>query len=287
MRQIEYQDIVTTVQQLCIECCYELPADVFAAIEHAAASETNDRAAGILQQLMENAQTAKQDHIPLCQDTGLTVAFVEQGARATITPPPENPDATITDAINKAVEQAYDIGKLRKSVVAEPLNERKNTGTNTPAIIHHTIVPGEKISISIMTKGGGCENKSQFKMFNPTEDKQTIMDWIVEVVKQAGANACPPFIVGVGIGGDFEQCCLISKKALLRNIDIPNNAPYYAQMEYDLLAAINALNIGPQGLGGDTTALAVKVETAPCHIASLPVAVNIECHSHRHKSAVI
>jgi fumarate hydratase subunit alpha len=223
----------------------------------------------------------------LCQDTGLTIVFVEQGAKTTITPPPNSPDATITDAINKAVEQAYDIGKLRKSVVAEPLNERKNTTTNTPAIIHHTVVPGEHISIAVMAKGGGCENKSQFKMFNPTEDRSAVMSWVVDVVKQAGANACPPFVVGVGIGGDFEQCCLISKKALLREIDAPNNAPYYAQMEHDLLAAINALNIGPQGFGGDTTALAVKIETAPCHIASLPVAVNIECHSHRHKSAVI
>lgn len=287
MRQIEYQDIVMTVQQLCIECCYELPDDVFAAIEHAAAKESNERAARILQQLMDNAQIAKQDHIPLCQDTGLTVVFVEQGARTTITPPPENPDATITDAINKAVEQAYDIGKLRKSVVAEPLSQRRNTGTNTPAIIHHTVVPGEHISIAVMAKGGGCENKSRFKMFNPTEDKRVVMDWIVEVVKQAGANACPPFVVGVGIGGDFEQCCMISKRALLRNIDMPNNNEYYAKMETDLLAEINNLKIGPQGFGGDTTALAVKVETAPCHIASLPVAVNIECHSHRHKSAII
>lgn len=287
MRQIDYQDIVLTVQQLCIECCYELPADVFAAIEYAAANESNERAARILEQLMENAQIAKQDHIPLCQDTGLTVVFVEQGAKTTITPPLDKPDATITDAINKAVEQAYDIGKLRKSVVAEPLHERMNTGTNTPAIIHYTVVPGEHISISVMAKGGGCENKSQFKMFNPTEDKQAIMGWIVDVVRQAGANACPPFVVGVGIGGDFEQCCLISKKALLRDINQPNRDIYYAKMEADLLAEINALNIGPQGFGGDTTALAVKIETAPCHIASLPVAVNIECHSHRHKSAVI
>jgi len=287
MRHIDYQDIVITVQQLCIECCYELPTDVFAAIEYAAANESNERAKRILEQLMENAQIAKQDHIPLCQDTGLTVVFVEQGAKTTITPPPNKPDATITDAINKAVEQAYDIGKLRKSVVAEPLHERMNTGTNTPAIIHHSVVPGEHISISVMAKGGGCENKSQFKMFNPTESKKIIMGWIVDVVRQAGANACPPFVVGVGIGGDFEQCCLISKKALLRDINRPNRDIYYAQMEMELMALTNALDIGPQGFGGDTTALAVKIETAPCHIASLPVAVNIECHSHRHKSAVL
>ncbi len=287
MRQIEYQDIVSTVQQLCIECCYELPADVFAAIEHAAMHETNQRAARILNQLMENAQIAKQDNIPLCQDTGLTVVFIGQGVMTTVIPPPENPDATIIDAVNRAVEKAYDVGNLRKSVVAEPLDERRNTGTNTPAVIHHTVVPGDKISIAVMAKGGGCENKSQFKMFNPTEDQQRVSDWIVDVVKQAGANACPPFVVGVGIGGDFEQCCLISKRALLRDIGEENPAGYYAKMEANLLASINALGIGPQGFGGDTTALAVKIETAPCHIASLPVAVNIECHAHRHKSAVL
>lgn len=287
MRDIDYRDIVSTVQQLCIESCYELPTDVFEAIEHAATNETNARAADILNQILENSQIAKQDHIPLCQDTGLTIVFIEQGARVTVTPPPENPDATIDDAVNHAVAQAYDIGMLRKSVVAEPLNERKNTNTNTPAIIHHSVVPGDKISITVMTKGGGCENKSRFKMFNPTEDKQNVIRWIVEVVKQAGANACPPFVVGVGIGGDFEQCCLISKKALLRNLNTPNEDPYYAKMEQELQAKINALNIGPQGFGGDTTALATKIETAPCHIASLPVAINIECHSHRHKSAVI
>ena len=287
MRQIDYQDIVTTVQQLCIECCFELPADVFEAIEHAADKETNERSARILQQLLENSQIARQDHIPLCQDTGLTVVFIEQGAKTAISPPPKNPDATINDAINEAVTQAYNVANLRKSVVAEPLNKRQNTMTNTPAIIHHSIVGGDKISISVMAKGGGCENKSRFKMFNPTEPKETVANWIVEVVKQAGANACPPFVVGVGLGGDFEQCCLISKKALLRDIKQPNKDPFYAKMEKELLDAINNLNIGPQGLGGKTTALAVKIKTAPCHIASLPAAVNIECHSHRHKSAVI
>jgi fumarate hydratase subunit alpha len=171
--------------------------------------------------------------------------------------------------------------------VAEPLSNRKNTGTNAPAIIHHTIVTGDKLKITVMAKGGGCENKSSFKMFKPTAERAEIIEWVVGVVKTAGADACPPFIVGVGVGGDFELSCLLSKKALLRNLGEKNGNKFYADLESDLLSAINALGLGPQGLGGDTTALAVGVGTAPCHIASLPVAVNIECHSHRHKSAVI
>ena len=287
MRNIDYNEIVTAVEELCIQSCYELSADVLGAIKNAEQNESNPKAARILKQLVENAEIAKEKRIPLCQDTGLAVVFVEQGGEAVITAPADDPDATINDAINEGVQRGYEKGLLRKSVVAEPLNERKNTQTNTPAIIHHTVVAGDKLSITVMTKGGGCENKSQFAMFNPTEDKQVIVDWIVEVVKQAGANACPPFVVGVGLGGDFEQCCLISKKALLKKLDEPNGDPFYGEMEEQLLTKINALGIGPQGLGGKTTALAVKIETAACHIASLPVAVNIECHSHRHKSITL
>jgi fumarate hydratase subunit alpha len=167
------------------------------------------------------------------------------------------------------------------------LNQRKNTNTNTPGVIHFEEVDGDKLEISVMAKGGGCENKSQFKIFNPTQDKQDICSWIVDVVRQAGANACPPFVIGIGIGGDFEQCCTISKRALLRKIGQFNPEPFYAAMEKELLEKINNLKLGTLGLGGDTTALAVQIETAPCHIASLPVAVNIECHSHRHKTAIL
>ncbi len=287
MRNIQYNDVVNTVKQLCIDCCYDLPADVLDALKDAAGKETNPRAIRILNQLIENAAIAKQDNIPLCQDTGLTVIFVEQGASAHIQPPDDSPDATITDAINEGVTQAAVEGLLRKSVVADPLNNRPNTNTNAPAVIHHSPVSGDKLNITVMTKGGGCENKSQFKMFNPTEDKDTIIDWIIDVVKQAGANACPPFVIGVGLGGNFEKCCFLSKKALLGKIGRANPDSFYADMEKQLLEKINALGLGPQGLGGDTTALAVQIETAPCHIASLPVAVNIECHSHRHKSAIL
>lgn len=286
-RTITYQQIAATVERLCIESCYELPGDVLDALQQAAGAESNPRAKHILEQLLENAQIAGEKRIPLCQDTGLAVVFVSQGANVMVTPPAEEPEATLFDAINAGIAAGYEKGLLRKSVVAEPLNERKNTGTNAPAIIHHEIAGGDKLLISVMTKGGGCENKSQFKMFNPTESKDAVCEWVVDVVRQAGANACPPFVIGVGIGGNFEQSCLLSKKALLREMTDSNADEFYAELESQLLSQINALNLGPQGLGGDTTALAVKIETAPCHIASLPVAVNIECHAHRHKSAVL
>ena len=284
MKNIQYNEIVNTVKRLCIDCCYDLPADVLDALKAAATKETNPRAIRILNQIIENAAIAKKDMIPLCQDTGLTVVFIEQGAETLIQSPAGK---TITDAINEGVALAATEGLLRKSIVADPLNDRPNTNTNAPAVIHHSPVPGDKLNITIMTKGGGCENKSQFKMFNPTEDKDAIIEWIVDVAKQAGANACPPFVIGVGIGGNFEKCCLLSKRALLGKTGRKNPDEYYANMESQLLEKINALGIGPQGLGGDTTALAVQIETAPCHIASLPVAVNIECHSHRHKSATL
>jgi len=287
VRYIESEKITETSRALCIAAAYELPEDVLAALEKATQKESNPGAVKILNQLIENARIAKAEKIPLCQDTGLAVVFVEQGAEVAVKPPAGQAQVTLFDAINAGVKAGYENGYLRKSVVADPLNERKNTGSNTPAIIHHSIVPGDKLKISVMAKGGGCENKSRFKMFEPTADKEQIVDWVVDVVKQAGADACPPFIVGVGIGGNFELSSLLSKKALLRNLDTRNSDEFYAALEADMLSRVNALGLGPQGLGGDTTALACLVETAPCHIASLPVAVNIECHSHRHKSAVI
>jgi len=287
VRYIEFEKIVRTVESLCISAGYELPEDVLDSLETAAQKESNPNAAKILSQLIENAHIAKDQRIPLCQDTGIAVVFVEQGCQVAVKPPMDNGQATLFDAINAGVAAGFEKGYLRKSVVAEPLNKRKNTGSNTPAIIHHTIVPGEELKLTVMTKGGGCENKSRFRMFRPTAQKDQIIDWIVEVVGSAGADACPPFVVGVGIGGDFELSCLLSKKALCRNLDQRNSDEFYAELETDLLSRINSLGLGPQGLGGDTTALAVLIETAACHIASLPVAVNIECHSHRHKTAII
>jgi len=287
MRYIEFEKIAATVESLCISAGFELSEDVLTALEKATQKESNPRALRILNQLIENAQIAKQERIPLCQDTGLAVVFIEQGSQAAITPPDNAKEATLFDAVNAGVAAGFEKGLLRKSVVAEPMNERKNTGSNTPAIIHHQVVPGDKLKLTVMTKGGGCENKSQFKMFKPTAEKEEIIDWVVHVVRSAGADACPPFVVGVGIGGDFELCCLLSKKALCRKLNNRNQDEFYAELESDLLSKINALGVGPQGFGGDTTALGVMVETAACHIASLPVAVNIECHSHRHKTAII
>jgi fumarate hydratase subunit alpha len=311
VRYIEFEKIVETVESLCIAANYELPDDVLAALKKAAQNESNPRAKKILKQLIENARIAAEEKIPLCQDTGLAVVFVEQGAEVVVKPRVERGakylapgfmdlaipygtggsqcgfTADLFDAINVGVKAGYEKGYLRKSVVADPLNKRINTNTNTPAVIHYTIVPGEKLKLTVMAKGGGCENKSQFRMFRPTAGKKEVIDWIVDVIKAAGADACPPFVVGVGIGGDFELSCLLSKKALLRNLASRNADEFYADLEEDLLSDINALGLGPQGLGGDTTALAVLIETAPCHIASLPVAVNIECHSHRHKTAII
>lgn len=284
MRYIKYEKIVEVVKSLCIAAAYELPGDVLCALEKAAQKESDPGAVKILNLLIENARIAADERIPLCQDTGLAVVFVEQGAEVTT----ESAEGkTLADAINAGVAAGYEQGCLRKSVVGEPLDKRENTGSNTPAIIYPAIVAGGELKITIMAKGGGCENKSRFKMFKPTADKGEIIGWIVDIVREAGADACPPFVVGVGIGGNFELSCLLSKKALLRNLDQKNSDEFYAKLEEEILSQINALGLGPQGLGGDTTALACLVETAPCHIASLPIAVNIECHSHRHKSAVI
>ncbi len=287
MRTMAFETIAGAVETLCIQCAYELPEDVLAALRSAFEKETNDRARRILGQLLENARIASSERIPLCQDTGLAIVFVELGSGVQMTPPADRPQATLMDALNEGVRRGYEKGLLRKSVVAEPLRDRANTQTNTPAIIHLSIVPGEQLKISLMAKGGGCENKSLFKMFNPTESRDKIAEWIVDVVKHAGPNACPPYVVGVGLGGNFEMSALLSKRALLRRIGRRNADAFYADLERDLLTKINATGIGPQGLGGDTTALDVCVETAPCHIASLPVAVTIECHSHRHGHIIL
>ncbi len=287
VRYIKFEKIADTVESLCTAAVHELPDDVLAALRRAAQKETNPAAADILNKLIENARIAKAESIPLCQDTGLAVVFVEQGSDVIVKAPPSRTQATLLDAINAGVAAGYEKGYLRKGVVTGPMNKRTNTMSNTPAIIHHTAVPGNTFKLTVMTKGGGCENKSQFKMFIPTAERKEIIDWIVDVARQAGADACPPLVVGVGIGGNFEISCLLSKKALCRDLTSKNSDDFYAKLETDLLSEINMLGIGPQGLGGDTTALACLIETAPCHIASLPVAVNIECHSHRHKSAVI
>jgi fumarate hydratase subunit alpha len=318
VRYIEFEKIAETVESLCISAGYELPSDVLAALEEAAQKESNPAAAKILNQLIENARIAKQERVPLCQDTGLAVVFVQQGAEVAVKPVAGQKRATsnvrscdsrgklvdadagtgaLFDAINAGVAAGFQKGYLRKSVVTDPLRRNLSDDSQdskfppsagyTPAIIHQQIVAGRQLKLTVMTKGGGCENKSRFTCLRPTSETDQIIDWIVDVVRAAGADACPPFVVGVGIGGNFEMSCLLSKMALCRRLDQRNSDKFYAELEMELLSRINAIGLGPQGLGGDTTALAVLVETAPCHIASLPVAVNIECHSHRHKTAVI
>jgi len=315
VRYIEFEKIAETVESLCISAGYELPCDVLAALEEAAQKESNAAAAKILNQLIENARIAKEQRVPLCQDTGLAVVFVQQGAEVAVKSPVERGakylacgfTAGLFDAINAGVAAGFQKGYLRKSVVTDPLRRNLSDDSSgrslpehdsqdsklppsagyTPAIIHQRIVAGRQLKLTVMTKGGGCENKSRFTCLRPTAETDQIIDWIVDVVRTAGADACPPFVVGVGIGGDFEMSCLLSKMALCRRLDQRNSDKFYAELEMELLSRINALGLGPQGLGGDTTALAVLVETAPCHIASLPVAVIIECHSHRHKTAII
>lgn len=276
MRIIEYKAVVEAVKRLCISAAYRLPDDVLAALERAGAAEAQPRAKHILELLLENARVAERQQYPLCQDTGIAVVFVEQGNDVFVT-------GGLFDAVNEGVRSGYEEGFLRKSVVDDPAGKRVNTGTNTPAVIHHSFVAGDRLEIAVMLKGGGCENRSEFKMLTPSEGREGVLRFVVEVVRKAGADACPPFVVGVGIGGDFEVSSLLSKKALLRSLDSSHPLPFYAAMEKELLAMVNDLGIGPQGMGGKTTALGVLIETFPCHIASLPVAVNIECHSHRHE----
>ncbi|MCX7698837.1 MAG: fumarate hydratase [Candidatus Goldbacteria bacterium] len=278
MRIIQEKQIIDTVAKLAIDANYYLPYDVVAVIKEFAKKERNKKAKNGLFKIIENYKKAKKGIYPLCQDTGIAVVFVEIGNNVCI-------NGDIYRAINKGIEIGYEKGYLRKSTT-EPL-KRKNFGTNTPAIIHLEVVPGSKIKISLMTKGAGAENKSNIKMFTPTEDIEEIIQFVIDTVKNAGASACPPYIIGVGIGGNFETAPLLAKKALLRNIKDFNKNKEIANLEKLLLKRINELKIGAFGFGGDTTAIAVKVETMPCHIASLPVAVNIQCHSARHKTIII
>lgn len=287
MRQIQHEQVVQAVATLCITACYELSEEMARALTSFRQAERDPNAQERLDQLLDNARLAAEQRIPLCQDTGLTVVFVEHGQQCTYIPPDDDPTATLDTAINEGVQLGYDQGLLRKSVVAEPLGDRANTQTNCPAVIHHTWTAGTEIRITVMAKGGGCENRSAFIMLKPTAPAEAVCDFIVHTAERAGADACPPFVIGVGLGGTFEKSCLLSKWALLRSLDSHHPDPLYADLETQALQRINALGIGPAGLGGDTTALAVLIETHPCHIASLPVAVNIECHAHRHKSIVL
>ena len=279
MREINAKQITEVVKKLCIDSNLYLGEDVLAAFDRGEKMEESPVGKEIFQQLKENARIAREEKVAMCQDTGLAVVFVELGQEVHIA------GGDFNGAINEGVRQGYKDGYLRKSSCH--CFTRANTKDNTPAIIHLEIVPGDKVKITLAPKGGGAENMSMVNMLTPSDGIEGIKNRVVEWVKQAGSNPCPPIVVGVGIGGTFEECALTAKKALLRTLGQKNPDPQLAAMEEELLTRINNLGIGPQGLGGRITALAVNVEMIPCHIASFPMAVNINCHSHRHKEAVI
>jgi fumarate hydratase subunit alpha len=280
MRDIDCEQITAAVARMCQEANFDLGADVIEALQRARDEEPNERARGILESLLENAQIARDEKIPACQDTGYLVAFAKLGQEAHIV------GGSLSEAINEGVRQGYADGFLRKSVLNDPLL-RENTGDNTPAVIHTEVVPGDRLEITVAPKGGGSENMSSVKMLTPAVGREGVMEYVVEQVREAQGKPCPPLIVGVGIGGTFEKCAWLAKSALLRDVGEPSDDPDTAELERDLLERINALDIGPMGMGGRTTALAVHVERHPCHIASLPAAVNIQCHAARHKSVVL
>lgn len=281
MREIKASQIKEAVKKLCMEANYYLPEDVVFALKKGYEKEESPAGKEIFNQLFENIEIAKKEKIALCQDTGVAVFFIEVGQEVKIS------EGFLVDAVNEGVKEGYTEGYLRKSMVSDPLFERKNTKDNTPPVIHTSIVPGDKIRIIFAPKGGGSENMSRLCMLKPADGVEGVKDFVIETVKQAGSNACPPVVVGVGIGGDFEMAALLAKKALLREVGKNNPHPQYAKLEKELLSEINRLGIGPQGLGGRVTALSVNIEWFPCHIASLPVAVNLQCHAARHKEVEI
>ncbi len=281
MRLVHFTDIVAAVGDMCLEAAFDLPDDVFRALKRSLTKEKSPLGQSLLKSVLENAAIAKKDRVPLCQDTGFAVFFVEIGSTVVVE------GGVLTDAINEGVRRGYGDGFLRASIVDDPLFQRKNTRDNTPCVIHVKPVAGDKLSIMLAPKGGGCENMSALTMLKPSEGSRGVIDFVVRTVVKAGPNPCPPTIVGVGIGGTADMAAILAKKALLRPVRDPHPDPEYAKLENAILDAINDSGIGSQGLGGTVTALAVHIETFPCHIASLPVAVNLNCHAARHAGRVL
>jgi len=281
MREIKTDDITQTVARLFEHSCHYLPQDVLAALKKAREKEKSPVSRDVLDRLLENVDVAGKEQIPLCQDTGLSIIWLELGQEARIT------GGDLYTAVNEGVRQGYANGYLRKSVVAQPFSARVNTKDNTPADIWTEIVPGDKLKITVMPKGGGSENMSRLTVLSPAQGRQGIIDFVVNRVDESGSNPCPPVIVGVGIGGTTEKTMMLAKKALLRKVGEPNPDPDVAEMEREILTRCNNLGIGAMGYGGTVTALAVHVEVFPCHIASLPVAVNMQCWCDRHEEAVL
>ena len=281
MREIKTSDITQTVADLCLEANYILGEDVISALKQALEVEESQEGREVISQLLENAEVARKELVPLCQDCGTAIVFLEIGQDVHIT------GGALGEAIEEGVRRGYSQGSLRKSMVKQPFSSRKNTGDNTPPVIHTEIVPGENLKITVMTKGCGAENMSQLVMLNPGEGQQGIVDAVVQTVSNAGGNACPPIVVGLGIGANVEKAMLLAKKALLRPVYELNVDPEIADLELETLGRVNDLGIGPMGYGGRITALAVHAEVMPTHIGGLPVAVNLQCHSGRHKTKVL
>ena len=280
MRNVLADIITKNIKEMCIEANYMLSDDIKGSIIEAASAEKGQTGKKILEQLKKNMDIAENENIPVCQDTGMAVVFLEIGQDVHIE------GCAIEDAVNEGIRQGYDEGYLRKSVVSDPII-RENTNVNTPGIIHYEIVPGDKVKITVAPKGFGSENMSRVYMLKPSDGIEGVKNVIIETVKLAGPNACPPVVIGVGIGGTFEQCALLAKKALIRDLNLRNSISYVSQLEDEMLEKINQLGIGPGGLGGSTTALGVNIEVYPTHIAGLPVAVNMCCHVNRHKTRII
>lgn len=276
MREVDAAQITAAVAKLAIDANYYLSPDIYGALVKNQETERSPLGKEILGNLVKNADIARDEDMPICQDTGMAVVFVELGQEVHIV------GDSLTNAINAGVAKGYIEGYLRKSVVDDPVFERTNTQDNTPAIIHLELVPGDKIKLLLAPKGFGSENKSAIKMLVPADGIQGIKNFVIETVKKAGSNPCPPMVVGIGIGGTFEKCAYLAKKALTRSIDSKNSDPRYAKLEEELLDLVRKTGLGPQGLGGDTTALGVNIEYYPTHIAGMPVAVNINCHATRH-----
>ncbi|MEE8470726.1 MAG: fumarate hydratase [Dehalococcoidia bacterium] len=281
MKEIRAKDVTDTVARLCKEANYFLGEDVLDALRKARDKEESPVASQTLDQIIENAAIAAKEEMPLCQDCGLAVVFVELGQDVHVS------DGDLYQAVDEGVRQGYAEGYLRKSVVRQPFSTRLNTKDNTPAIIHTDIVPGDQLKITVAPKGGGSENMSRFTVLKPAQGRNGIVDFVVSAVEEAGSNPCPPTIVGVGIGGTAEKAMILAKRALLRTVGEPSPDPEVAQLEKELLQRINATGVGPGGVGGRITSLAVHVETFPAHMASLPVAVNLQCHSARHREAIL
>lgn len=279
MKQIHVDTIIQTVRDLCIDACINMGEDVKCLLNEARDKEVSPFGQNILDQLIDNINIANKENMPICQDTGMAVFFLELGQDVHIV------GGNLTDAINEGVRRGYEEGYLRKSVL-DPLT-RENTKDNTPAIIHTEIVPGDNLKITIAPKGFGSENMSALKMLKPSDGLEGIKDFVVQTVKSAGANPCPPIILGIGIGGTMEKAALLAKKSLTREAGTPNPNPEIAKLESELLTLVNKTGVGPQGLGGVITALAVHIDTYPTHIAGLPVAINVQCHAARHKEAIL